>query len=92
MSCCTQIGKRPKLAGGKLYELGGLPLRSERLSARNLWDMKRWYLFYTSDDKAPNGLKALESALDLGGEKLRQVAGEIHPDDTEENCDNLSQN
>ena len=43
-------------------------------SARNLWDMKRWYLFYAEDDQARRRLDELESGLELGGQKLRQVA------------------
>lgn len=46
-------------------------------SVRNLWDMKRWYLFYANHEDAHRKLGKADSALDLGSEKLRQLVAEI---------------
>ncbi len=65
--------------GSGIVEQVSLDLKSEfpgvkGFSARNLWDMKRWYLFYAEDDRAGRLLEEMEEGLELGGPKLRQVA------------------
>ena len=45
-------------------------------SVRNLWYMKRWYLFYSGDASAAEALRMLESSLDMGSQRLQQVAAE----------------
>ena len=71
--------------GSGIVEQVSLDLKSEfhgakGFSARNLWDMKRWYLFYAEDVRAQQMLEELESSLELGGQKLRQVAAVAHDD------------
>jgi predicted nuclease of restriction endonuclease-like (RecB) superfamily len=46
-------------------------------SARNLWNMKKWYLFYSSDDNFLNLAHDIENTLDLNSLKLQQVGAEI---------------
>ncbi|MCR5804697.1 MAG: PDDEXK nuclease domain-containing protein [Clostridia bacterium] len=46
-------------------------------STRNLWNMKKWYSFYTSFDGLSDIMTALESQLDINRIKLNQVASEI---------------
>ena len=46
-------------------------------SARNLWNMKKWYSFYTSYDGVGDAFHALEEQIDTGSLKLQQVAAEI---------------
>ena len=46
-------------------------------STRNLWNMKKWYSFYTSFDGLSDIMTALESQLDINRKKLNQVALEI---------------
>lgn len=65
--------------GSGIVEQVSLDLKSEfpgvkGFSARNLWDMKRWYLFYAEDDRAGRLLEEMEEGLELGGPILRQVA------------------
>ena len=46
-------------------------------STRNLWNMKKWYSFYSSFDGLSDIMTALESQLDINRIKLNQVASEI---------------
>ena len=46
-------------------------------SARNLWNMKKWYSFYTSYEDFGNAVNALSSQMDISSLKLQQVAAEI---------------
>ena len=46
-------------------------------STRNLWNMKKWYSFYSSFDGLSEIMTALESQLDINRIKLNQVASEI---------------
>ncbi|SMC71220.1 Predicted nuclease of restriction endonuclease-like (RecB) superfamily, DUF1016 family [Oscillospiraceae bacterium] len=46
-------------------------------STRNLWNMKKWYSFYSSFDGLSDIMTALESQLDINRTKLNQVASEI---------------
>ncbi len=47
-------------------------------SARNLWNMKKWYLFYAENDGISDILQSFNSLIDTGSEKLQQVAAEIY--------------
>ncbi|SCY12422.1 Predicted nuclease of restriction endonuclease-like (RecB) superfamily, DUF1016 family [Lachnospiraceae bacterium XBB2008] len=47
-------------------------------SARNLWNMKKWYLFYAENEDRSDRLKTFNSLIDTESEKLKQVAAEIH--------------
>lgn len=72
--------------GTGIVEQVSLDLQSEfpdakGFSARNLWDMKSWYLFYAKDSEAVGKLEKLESQLALRSAKLRQVAAVIHTAD-----------
>ena len=46
-------------------------------SARNLWFMKQWYSFYTTDLGNASLLAKLGDEIDAGSKKLKQVASEI---------------
>ena len=47
-------------------------------SARNLWNMKKWYLFYAENEGILDTLQNFNSLIDTESEKLQQVAAEIH--------------
>ena len=47
-------------------------------SARNLWNMKKWYSFYAENEQISDKLQAFNMLIDAGSEKLQQVAAEIH--------------
>ena len=53
-------------------------------SARNLWNMKKWYSFYTSYEDFGNAVNALSSQMDISSLKLQQVAAEIQETASEE--------
>ena len=46
-------------------------------SARNLWNMKKWYLFYAENEDRSDRLKTFNSLIDTESEKLKQVVAEI---------------
>ena len=46
-------------------------------SARNLWNMKKWYSFYTSYEDFVDAVNALSGQMDISSLKLQQVAAEI---------------
>lgn len=46
-------------------------------SARNLWNMKKWYSFYAKKDGTVEMLQSLETIIDTGSLKLQQVVAEI---------------
>jgi len=46
-------------------------------SARNLWNMKKWYLFYAEKEGISDLLQSFNSRFDTESEKLQQVAAEI---------------
>ncbi|MCI5730535.1 MAG: DUF1016 N-terminal domain-containing protein [Eubacterium sp.] len=46
-------------------------------SARNLWNMKKWYLFYSSSDIFSEMAHTIEDIIDLNSLKLQQVGAEI---------------
>ena len=49
-------------------------------SARNLWNMKKWYLFYVSNNSFSDMIHRMEDRLDLNSLKLQQVGAEISED------------
>ena len=46
-------------------------------SARNLWSMKQWYSFYASNSENKAMLEELAGHVDIGSQKLKQLASEI---------------
>ena len=46
-------------------------------SARNLWNMKKWYLFYSGNENFSELAHHMEESLDMKGLKLQQVGMEI---------------
>ena len=46
-------------------------------SARNLWNMKKWYLFYSSSDIFSEMAHTIADSMDLNSLKLQQVGAEI---------------
>lgn len=76
------VKKVEKVWGSGVVEQVSLDLQSEfpdakGFSVRNLWYMKKWYLFYTEDSNGRNRLAKLNSAFDLGTVKLHQVGAVI---------------
>ena len=68
--------------GAGIVEQLSLDLQNEfpnakGFSARNLWFMKQWYVFYTSDSSAGHLIFDMESHVDMDSLKLKQVASEI---------------
>ncbi len=53
-------------------------------SARNLWNMKKWYSFYTSYEDFGDTVNALSGQMDISSLKLQQVAAEIQETASEE--------
>lgn len=75
------VRKAEERWGSGIVEQVSLDLKAEfpdakGFSARNLWYMKRWYLFYSGDSSAAEALRMLESSLDMGSQRLQQVAAE----------------
>ena len=46
-------------------------------SARNLWWMKQWYVFYTGDPESQQFLSTFGDTIKVSAEKLNQVGSEI---------------
>lgn len=47
-------------------------------SARNLWFMKQWYLFYSADPETVDLIQTIDETIPFDdGRKLKQVASEI---------------
>ena len=46
-------------------------------SARNLWNMKKWYLFYSSSSQFENKIKHIADSLNTSVIKLHQVGAEM---------------
>lgn len=75
------VRKAEERWGSGIVEQVSLDLKAEfpdakGFSARNLWYMKRWYLFYSGDASAAEALRMLESSFDMGSQRLQQVAAE----------------
>ncbi len=76
------IRKAEEKWGNGIVEQVSLDLQSEfpnvkGFSARNLWNMKKWYSFYMSYDHVGEAFCALEKQIDTGSLKLQQVAAEV---------------
>ena len=68
--------------GNGIVEQVSLDLQAEfpkakGFSARNLWFMKQWYLFYTSAGEAAHLISDLENQIDTSSLRLKQVASVI---------------
>jgi predicted nuclease of restriction endonuclease-like (RecB) superfamily len=75
--------------GNGIVEQVSLDLQNEfpnvkGFSARNLWNMKKWYSFYTAYDDVEDAFHALEEQIDISSLKLQQVAAEIRESDSNE--------
>ena len=75
--------KAEKAWGSGIVEQLSLDLQAEfpeakGFSARNLWFMKQWYSFYSSDRETKGLFSELNQRMDTGSFKLKQVASEIH--------------
>jgi hypothetical protein len=46
-------------------------------SARNLWNMKKWYLFYSSSDMFSEMAHTIADSMDLNSLKLQQPVAEL---------------
>ena len=51
--------------------------KAKGFSARNLWNMKKWYLFYSGNENFSELAHHMEESLDMKGLKLQQVGMEI---------------
>ena len=79
------IRKAEETWGSGIVEQVSLDLQSEfpdvkGFSARNLWNMKRWYTFYASQEDIKDQILLLNDNLASNKEKLQQVAAEIGAD------------
>ena len=68
--------------GSGIVEQVSLDLQAEfpkakGFSARNLWFMKQWYIFYASAGEAAHLISDLENKIDTSSLKLKQVASVI---------------
>lgn len=76
------VRKAEEKWGSGIVEQVSLDLQNEfpnvkGFSARNLWNMKKWYSFYTSFEDLGEAVLALETQVDTNSLKLQQVAAEI---------------
>ena len=51
--------------------------KAKGFSARNLWNMKKWYSFYSSHEDFADAVNALKHQMETNSLKLQQVAAEI---------------
>ena len=68
--------------GAGIVEQVSLDLQNEfpetrGFSARNLWNMKKWYSFYALAPETDELLKRLSEEIDIGSKKMHQVGAEI---------------
>ena len=47
-------------------------------SARNLWFMKQWYLFYSENSDEERKIVLLERQIEISSSILKQITSEIH--------------
>ena len=83
------VRKSEEKWGSGLVEQVSLDLQAEfpeakGFSARNLWNMKKWYLFYAENERISEMLQSFNMLIDAESEKLQQVAAEIHEEPFEE--------
>lgn len=76
------IRKAEEKWGSGIVEQLSLDLQAEfpnakGFSARNLWNMKKWYLFYAQNEQIIDILQNFNSRIDVESVKLQQVAAEI---------------
>ena len=76
------IRKAEEKWGAGIVEQVSLDLQAEfpnakGFSARNLWNMKKWYLFYSSFDSFEAKVQLIENEINTESPKLQQVAAEI---------------
>ena len=53
-------------------------------SARNFWNMKKWYSFYALARTSDNLIRAVDDKLKLNSTKLQQIGAEIQENNEEE--------
>lgn len=80
------IKKAEEKWGKGIVEQLSLDLQNEfpevkGFSARNLWNMKKWYLFYSSDANFRKMYQELENKVDIHSSKLHQIGAEINEDE-----------
>lgn len=51
--------------------------KAKGFSARNLWNMKKWYLFYSGNESFSELAHHMEESLDMKSLKLQQVGVEL---------------
>ena len=51
--------------------------KAKGFSARNLWNMKKWYLFYSGKENFSELAHHMEESLDMKSLKLQQVGEEL---------------
>ena len=76
------IRKAEEKWGAGIVEQLSLDLQAEfpnanGFSARNLWNMKKWYSFYSSNDSFESTIRQLDSVIDISSQKLQQGAAVI---------------
>ena len=80
--------------GAGIVEQVSLDLQNEfpltkGFSARNLWNMKKWYSFYSGSSETEYLLQNLTEQLDLGSIKLNQIGAEIEETTNDEKLHQL---
>ena len=83
------VRKSEEKWGSGIVEQVSLDLQAEfpeakGFSARNLWNMKKWYSFYAENERISEMLQSFNMLIDAESEKLQQVAAEIHEEPFEE--------
>ena len=83
------VRKAEEKWGSGIVEQVSLDLQAEfpnakGFSARNLWNMKKWYSFYAENERISDMLQSFNMLIDVESEKLQQVAAEIHEEPFEE--------
>ena len=83
------VRKAEEKWGSGIVEQVSLDLQAEfpnakGFSARNLWNMKKWYSFYVENERSSDKLQSFNLLIDIELEKLQQVAAEIQEEPFEE--------
>ena len=63
--------------GKGIVEQLSLDLQNEFPKARNLWNMKKWYLFYSENESFSELAYRMEESLDMKSLKLHQLGAEM---------------
>ena len=82
------VRKAEEKWGSGIVEQVSLDLQAEfpnvkGFSARNLWNMKKWYSFYAQNEQIMDMLQSFNMHMDDGSEKLQQLAAIIHEEPIE---------